>query len=434
MSILRRNRGRTTAVRPPGRVSQLVIHATRRLEGHTLALGFAVAAVGALLAYIAWSSVNGVPFQDRYTVNAMVPEGAPIVTKGDAVRVAGQLAGLVTDVEPEDGATEIEMSLRPGFAPIGTDARATVRVKSIVYLTYVQLDPGNTDEPMPEGGTIPIQHAGSNVDLLEVVQLFDRRARETLQKSIYNAGVGLADRGTQLNAALADLDVVVTRGTDELEALTREPGALAEFVRGAAATTRGLTGVRPDDVGALIGSGGAVLATVAGRTDELGRSIDLLRPVNDEFLATAPLLNPVLTDAARLSSTLTPVVDELETALPDLNRTLEMGDELRVQTARLTGEMAPVIREAIPVLRALEPTVASVGPMLDSLRVLVSTLAPYDRDLTKGARGLIEATSVPFPGGQTAPNTPALRFSAVLTNEGCRDPFPKPNTTRERSC
>ena len=434
MSIFRRNRGRTAAVRPPGKISQLVIHATRRLEGHTLALGFVVAAIGGGLAFIAWSSVNGVPFQDRYTVRAMIPEGAPIVAKGDAVRIAGQLAGLVTDVEPEDGATQVEMSLRPQFAPIGSDARALVRVKSIVYLTYVELDPGNTDDPLPEGGTIPIQHAGSNVDLLEVVQLFDRKARETLQKSIYNAGVGLADRGTQLNAALADLDLVVTRGTDELQALTRDPGSLADFVAGAAATTRGLTGVRADDVGGLIASGGAVLATIGGRSDELGSAIDLLRPVNDEFLATAPMLDPVLADATRLSSTLTPVIGKLGTALPDLNRTLELGDELRVQTARLTGEMAPVIREAIPVLRALEPTVASVGPLLDSLKVLTSTLEPYDSDVTRGARGLVEATSVPFPGGQTAPNTPALRFSAVLSQHDCRDPFPKPNSTRERSC
>jgi phospholipid/cholesterol/gamma-HCH transport system substrate-binding protein len=421
-------------VRPPGRFSRTVTGVTRRLEGHTLALGFVVAAVGALLAWVAWSSVNGVPLQDRYTLKARIPDGSPIVSDGDAVRIGGQLAGLVTDVEPEHGAAQVTMELRPQFAPVGRDARATVRVKSIVYLTYVEIQPGDTARPMPEGGTIPVRHAGSNVDLLEVVQLFDRRARETLQRSIYNAGVGLAGRGTQVNASLHDLESITRVGTPQLEALTRRPGALAELVRGASGTFRGLTGVRGDDVGSLIGSGGAVLATVAGRSTELGQAIELLRPFNDQLLATAPLLDPVLVDAGELSHTLTPVLDELEGALPDLNRALALGDELRRQTARLTSAMRPVLRAAAPVLAALEPTVAAIDPIREPLRRIVNILDPYSKDLSRAARGLVSATTTRFPQGQTAPGNPALRFGPVFTPTPCRDPFPKPGSTQGRPC
>jgi ABC-type transporter Mla subunit MlaD len=431
MILLRRNRG---GVRPPGRFARTVTGVTRRLEGHTLALGLAVAAVGVLLAWVAWSSVNGVPLQGRYTLKALMPDGSPIVSDGDAVRIGGQLAGLVTDVEPSHGAAQVTMELRPSFAPVGRDARAVVRVKSIVYLTYVEIDPGDTDEPMPEGGTIPVNHAGSNVDLLEVVQLFDRKARESLQRSIYNAGVGLADRGTQLNTSLHDLDAITRYGTPQLEALTRRPGALAEVISGASGTFRGLTGARPDDVGSLIGSGGAVLATVAGRSTELGRAIELLRPFNDQFLATAPLLDPLLDDAGELSRTLTPVLDDLETALPDLNRALALGDQLRVQTARLTSAMRPVLRAATPVLAALEPTVAAIDPIRTPLRTFVRVLEPYEHDLTRAARGLVSATTARFPQGQTAPGNPALRFAPVFTPANCRDPLPKPGSTEAHSC
>jgi phospholipid/cholesterol/gamma-HCH transport system substrate-binding protein len=416
------------------RISRTITGTTRRLEGHELALGLAVAAIGALLAWLAWSSVNGVPLQNRYTLKAHFPDGSPIVSDGDAVRIGGQLAGLVTDVQPERGAAEVTMELRPQFAPVGQDARAVVRVKSIVYLTYVEIDPGDVGRPMPEGGTIPVSHAGSNVDLLEVVQLFDRRARKTLQRSIYNGGVGLAGRGTQVNASLRDLEAVTREGTPLLEALTRRPGALAEVVLGASRTFRGLTGVRADDVGSLIGSGGAVLATVAGRSTELGQSIELLRPFNDELLATAPLLDPLLADARELSHALTPVLDELEVALPDLNRALARGDELRRETALLAAAMRPVLREAAPVLAALEPTVAAINPIREPLRRIVAILDPYANDLSRAAQGLVSATTARFPQGQTAPGNPALRFGPVFTPTECRDPFPAPGSTLGRSC
>jgi phospholipid/cholesterol/gamma-HCH transport system substrate-binding protein len=416
------------------RVSRTITGATRRLEGHKLALGFAVAAIGALLAWVAWSSVNGVPLQDRYTLKVHFPDGSPIVSDGDAVRIGGQLAGLVTDVQPEQGAAEVTMELRPQFAPVGRDARAIVRVKSIVYLTYVEIRPGETGDPMPEGGTIPVRHAGSNVDLLEVVQLFDREARESLQRSIYNTGIGLAGRGTQLNTGIHDLEAAVRHATPQLQALTRRPGALAEVVAGAAATFRGLVGVRADDVGALIGSGGAVLATVAGRSAELGRTIELLPSVNDEFLLTAPLLDPVLDDATALSETLAPVVDDLDDSLAELNGTLAMGDELRRETARLTGAMRPVLEAAAPVLAALEATVASVDPALEPLNRIVDVIRPYADDLSRAGQGLVAATSARFPQGQTAPGNPALRFAPIFTPAPCRDPFPEPGATEGRAC
>jgi ABC-type transporter Mla subunit MlaD len=431
-------RGRKPAhrahIRPPGRFSQLVSHATQRLSAHPLALGFAVAAVGAALGWLAWSSVNGVPFQDRYTLRAMIPEGSPIVAKGDAVRIAGQLAGLVTDVEPEDGATELEMELRPQFAPVGRDAQAIVRVKSLVYLTYVEIRPGNVDDPMPEGDAIPVANSGSNVDLLEVVQLFDRKAREALQESIYNAGTGLAGRGVAANAAFHDLEAVTRQGTSELRAIASHPEAIGEGIRGAAATFRGLTGARPDDVGAMVVSGSEVAVTAARHGADIGEAIELLRPVNDELLATAPLLDPLLEDTGELSKTLTPVLDELERGLPELNAALARGDELRIETVRITSAIRPVLRAAAPVIAGLEPTVASIDPLLEPLRRISALIPSYKKDVGRGARGLVSATSTRFPQGQTAPNQPALRFAPVFTPHTCREPYPDPGESRELSC
>ena len=416
------------------RPAQLIYSATRRAEGHTVALGLLVAAIGLAMAVVAYQSVNGVPLQKRYALNAVFPGNSPVVAKGDTVRIAGRLAGLVTEVEPYKGGRKVSMELRPKFAPVGRDASAKVRVKSLVYLTYVELTPGNSrDAPMADGGTIPLRRTGSNVDLLEVVELFDRRSRETLKRTIYNTGVGLAGRGGELNQALGDLPPLTRQTKDQLRALTRERGAIARSVAGASRVTRGARGERRDDVEGLIGAGSTTLGTIAGRAPELRRTIDLARPLEDELIRTAPLANPVLDELTRLSIALDPALASLERSLPGLNRALASGDELRRETTRQTGFLRPVLREATPVIANLETTVATIDPLLKSLDRLTGTLDPYADDITTSAEQIISATSRRYAEGQTAPGNPVLRFAPVFSCHPHRNPYPKPGEARRQA-
>lgn len=185
----------TQRVRKPGRTASALRSATQRLARHKLLLGLIVAAIGLALAVVAWESVNGVPFQNRYKVQVEVAADSPILKEGDSVRVAGRFAGLITDVKPDDGDVVVTAELRPEFAPLGNDATALVRVRSVVYLTYLEIDPGNVDDPMAEGGTIPLARTGSGVDLLEVVQLFDEKTRDALSRTVTTAGIGVAGGG-----------------------------------------------------------------------------------------------------------------------------------------------------------------------------------------------------------------------------------------------
>ncbi len=407
---------------------------SRRLQGQTMALGLVACVIGAFFAYLAWASINGVPFQDRFQFKALVPSDSPIVQNADAVRIAGRLAGLVTDVEPgpEPGSTEISMDIRPGYAPIGEDATVTVRVKSLIYLTYVEIDPGNLDEPLAEGSTLPLAQGGSKTDLLEVVQLFDRSARDALSRAIFDAGVGVAGRGPELNAALQDLPTVTENMTAQLEAATSEPGAIARNVRGVARVASGLTGERDDDVSGLIGSSSTVLGVVASRRNELGEAIELFPQVNEEFLATAPLLDPVLDDAAGLARELDPVLAKVAATLPELNAVLAKGDAIRRQTVRLGALLRPVLIRATPVIRGLETTVLAVDEMAGPLDELVTGIAAYRRDIKLGSQHLISATSAKFahtePDGSVPPGqmSSSLRFTPIFSCHSNRNPYPGP--------
>jgi phospholipid/cholesterol/gamma-HCH transport system substrate-binding protein len=417
----------------PGPFTRTVRRSTQRLEGKELLLGFVVAAIGALLAWVAWASVNGVPLQNRYEVKVEVAADAPILKPGDTVRVAGRLAGLITDVEPDNGHVLVTAELRPDFAPIGTDARANVKVRSIVYLTYLELFPGSVDDPMPEGGTIPLARSSSGVDLLEVVQLFDRRARAALQDTVTSGGVGFAGRGEDVNAALQDLGASSADLTSQMQAATSQPGAIAGIVRGAAGTFAGLRSGDETNFGALIVESSSVAGAIAARNADLADSLDLLRPFEDEVLRAAPLADPLLDDAAVAARDLTPAARELAGALPAVNRVLGLGDRIRRETARLTAAINPVLVAAAPILHDLRPTVASIKPLLGPLRRLVDGVAPYERDIRLAGKGIIAATDNSIPVGQTAPDNPALRFAPIFTCHQARDPYPDPGEPLEHS-
>jgi virulence factor Mce-like protein len=415
--------GRTTMMR---HANQLVSRTTARLSRHPMALGVVVVLVALFLAYIAWISVNGPPFQNRYKLDAVVASDSPVLKAGNQVREGGKLAGTITDVQPDGDALRVSMELRPEFAPVGEDATARVRVRSIVYLTYVEVDPGNRDDPMPDGGTIPLARTSSGVDLLQVVQLFDRRTREVLRRSLVNTGEGLAGRGQDLNAALSDLDQALANGVPQLEALTQQPGAVATTIEGGSRVASGLTGNRPDDISALVGSGASAFGAVAAQRQALGESIELLRPFEDEVVRTAPLANPVLDDAAGLATKLAPAVKKLSDGLPQVNRLLALGSPLRRETNRLTGLIDPVVKLAAPPFAALYTPVAALEPILTSMRTTVDALAPYSEDFARAGKWVASATSVSFPEGQTAPNNPALRVFPVFGCNRGRDPYPKP--------
>src|SRR5204863_2073228 len=117
------------------------------------------------------------------------------------------------------------------FRPLPVDTHAFVRVKSILYQTYLGLTPGTSSKTLKDGDTLPAV-ADSGTDLLEVVQLFDRKARENLSKTVVNVGFGVAGRGTELNGALRDLPATSSYAAAQLRAATKTPGAIRGLVVG----------------------------------------------------------------------------------------------------------------------------------------------------------------------------------------------------------
>jgi phospholipid/cholesterol/gamma-HCH transport system substrate-binding protein len=411
-------------------LNQRVSGVAAKLDDHRLLLGLLVAAVGAFLAYVAFVSTTGPPFQSKYQVKVEVPADAPPVRVGQAVRIGGKLAGLISDVEPdrEHGGTLVTANItKTEFRPIGEDATARVTVHSIVYATYLELYPGNTDEPMPDGGTITQEHVDSGVDLLEVVQLFDEQARESLRTTVVNVGFGLAGRGDGLNQAFATSEPTAADLNAQLSAVNEDDGALGEALVGAAATSSGLEGVRDDDISATIGSGAAVGSALAARRTELAEAIVQLRPFEDQLLESAPVAEPLFADLESTSRELEPVVHGLNAALPDVNTLLGLGPTLETESGRITTQVNPVLETTRPIVRHIYPIVAALNPLEPDVDRVVAGIRPYKKDIKLAGTGLAEATSTRFPQGRgVAAGAPMGRVIPVFTCHANRNPFPGP--------
>jgi phospholipid/cholesterol/gamma-HCH transport system substrate-binding protein len=409
------------------RISTRAAKATSRLDDYKTPLGLAVIAVGCFLAFIAFISTTGPPFQPKYQLEVSVPDDAPVLRVGQAVRIGGKLAGLISEVEPdrEDGGTTVTANItKTEFRPMPEDTQAYVRVHSIVYETYLELDPGESTAMLENEDSIS-QPATSGVDLLEVVELFDEETRESLQKATVNLGFGFAGRGAEANEALAELAPLSENLSAQLEAATSEPGAIERIVRGSAGTARGLRGVRSDDVAGLLDSGAATLGTVAGRSEELRRTIELFPGFEDQLLQTAPLARPLLRDAAGLAGELRPTIAELRAVLPDLSRLLSLGDELRANVEAIADVADPVLEAARPVVFELFPTMTALGPLNEDLDTLIATIEPYEDEITQAGLRLADATSHDFDTGR-APGAPAGRVVPVFTPHTCQNPIPDP--------
>ena len=417
------------------RLSARVGKFTSRLDNHKTLLGLVVLGIGAFLGYVAFVSTTGPPFQPKYELKVSLSADAPVVREGQAVRVGGKLAGLISQVEPdrEKGGTTVTANItKTEFRPMPEDTEAYVRVHSIVYETYLELLPGESATDLEDGDSIG-SPAASGTDLLEVVQLFDAEARESLRKTTVNAGYGVAGRGDEVNAALADLDGMAKRLQPQIEAITREEGALADAIEGAANTADALRGESADDVEALIESANATVGTVAGREAELRATLQLLRPFEDQFLETAPLAEPLLDDAAKLAEELKPTVETVSDRLPALAELLNSGDVLREEIVALTAVVDPTLEAARPVIYGLFPTMTALGPLNDDLKNLKATVEPYKPEIRQAGVRLADATSHVFDKG-LASGTPAGRVVPVLTPHSCVNPIPDPGEAQGDEC
>jgi phospholipid/cholesterol/gamma-HCH transport system substrate-binding protein len=332
---------------------------------------FALSCFGLLL--FLWLSFGGpIPLKPKgYRVQVGFPEATQLGLEAD-VRVAGVSVGKLRkkELDPNGNRTLATLEIERKFAPLKTDTRATLRQKSLLGETYVELTPGSSQKTVPEGGRLPNGSVKPTVELDEIFRALDPQTRAAFRTWQQDLAVGINGRGRDFNDALGTLPGFAHDGADILEVLDQQQGAVSRLVKNTGVTFGALT-ENEQQLSNLINSAGAVFDATASEADNLAETIRIFPTFLDEAKATARRLQTFSTNTQPLITDLRPVARDLQPTLRDVRA---LSPDLR----RFFHDLEPLIkvsRTGLPagseVLRGLKPTLAELTPFLQQLNPIL---------------------------------------------------------------
>ena len=353
-----------------------------------------------ILTYL-WTSFGGpTPISAKgYRFQADFEEATQLADNAD-VRISGVTVGHVKKSEQVETSTRVEIELDDEYAPIPKDTRATLRQKTLLGETYIELTPGTEESgDLPEDALLPATQIRPTVELDEILRALDKPTRDDLQRFLKGTARAFAGRGEDVNAA-ARQPVAVRRGR-------RRPRARAGFSQHRA-------------VRRMISDSGQVFESLGRRQGQLSglvRSLDVL-----------------LGATARRNAELAETVRILPTTLRELRPTL-------AEVETVSREARPLVRDLRPAARALEPTLADALPLAPELRGLFRRRRSRDHRLRGRASrgdedGRGHASALPAarprpPGGRARRGLPQPLREGDRGGDGGTSPPPRRASERQ---
>jgi virulence factor Mce-like protein len=363
---------------------------SRRPASSIVASPVLVGAVTVLVAivavFLAYNANQGLPFVPTYDVKAELPSGSNLV-KGNEVRIGGFRVGLVDEITPttrdtadrkNDAIAIISMKLDKVVDPLPADTTVFVRQRSALGLKYVELTPGNSEEGLAAGDTLPMEQAAEPVEFDDVFSTFDDATREGSRIALEGFGDALAGRGASLNRAIEAFRPLFTHLTPVMRNLSDPQTELDEFFKQIGAAAKQVAPVA--DVQAELFVNMADTFEAFSRDPEaLQATIEKAAPTMETAITSFRDQQPFLAEFAALSRELRPAAQELPRSLPDLNDALVVGQPVLRRSVELNENTEDVFRSLEDL--AAEPTtllaLANVTDAVTVTRPLIEFVAPY---------------------------------------------------------
>jgi virulence factor Mce-like protein len=349
-------------------------------------VGFTLS-VAALLMFL-WTAFGGtLPLRaESYRFTAEFPEASLLVKEAD-VRMAGVNIGKVKakQLGPGGRTTKVEMELDSRFAPIGRDARAILRQKSLLGETYVEITPGEPGaERLPDGGTLARANVDDTVELDEVFRVFDPKTRTAFQEWLHEAGIVTSGSfARDFNDSLGNAAPFFEGGAHLLRPLAEQEVALRRVFRD---TGRVFTAVSREDgqLRGLISNGDATFGALASRDDALADTFSVFPTFLRETRATVRRLeafarntDPLVRDLRQPARDLAPTLRDLGDLSPDLERLFDDIHPLVRASRNGVPAASRFLRGAEPVLEATHVFLPELNPILSYLSFARGQLAQF---------------------------------------------------------
>jgi virulence factor Mce-like protein len=391
---------------------------------------FALSCFGLLL--FLWLAFGGpIPLKPTgYQVRIAFDEATQLA-KQSPVNVAGVEIGEVVKVEPTPNATMATIEIDRKYAPLSSATRATLRDKTLLGQTYVELTLGKKGgEPVPDRGLLDVRNVKETTQLDEILNTLDpftRQAYKTWQQGVSKA---VDERGDELNSAVGNLPEFVDSGGDLFEVLDEQKQSLGALVRNSGVVFGALT-EREEQLENLVRNSDTVFTAIQREREDFAQTWNILPTFMAESRRTYRRLETFARDTR-------PLVQDLEPAMRDLRPTLVALSTLSPDLKRLFRNMDPLIdasKESLPqqreVLDALRPLLGSLGPWLGEVNPTLDWIAHHQHTLVDLFANLGVATAAKTgsrdpqaPGhylrqfGPSGAETVAVHPNRLSTNRG----------------
>ena len=321
------------------------------------------------------------------------------LTEGGDLKVGGVRAGSTEgfNVKKKNGryVAVVDATVsEPGFDSFRKDASCDIRPQSLIGEYYVSCQPGNSDEELPEGGTVPVEQNTSTVppDLMQNVMR--RPYRERFRLILAELGTGLAGRPQDIDEVLRRAHPGLRETSETLKILGDQNKIIQNFIVDSDTVVKELE-AKKTEVARWIREAGRTAEVSATRREALAEGWEKL----PTFLGE---LEPTMEELGKVADEQTPLMRDLRQVAPDLDKFFtELGpfSEASRPAIESLGDMSVVARSAIreskeeiAELRKLSADAPEAGK---PLRQLLSSLD--DRNYASEADPRAAETAPPSP-------------------------------------
>jgi virulence factor Mce-like protein len=357
------------------------------LTASPVLVGAVTVLVTIVAVFLSYNANTGLPFVPTYDLKANLPNAAQLV-KGFEVRIGGARVGQVSTIEPkrrDDGSSyaQITMKLDKEIEPLPADSTLLVRPRSSLGLKYVEISPGSGEAGFKPGATIPIRQARPEVvEVDDLFNMFDDKARAGSRNSLQGYGEGLAGRGQSLNTAISELRPLL----DDLEPVASNLASpqtrIDRFFKELADAAEEAAPVAEQQASLFVNLDTTFTALASIARPHLQETISEGPPSEQVAIREFPLQRPFIRNNAAFFSELRPGVATLPHSAPILADAFDAGTEVLPKTPPVNRDLANVF-EALadfsedPLVRGgldqLTRLAASLRPTLDFLTPVQTT-------------------------------------------------------------
>ena len=348
----------------------------------------AVVAVLAVCAAVAIIAAGATAGDGAYKVRAIF-DNAGFLVAGEDVKVAGVKVGVIDSLTvTEDFKAAVVMDIQdPGYRDFRADASCIVRPQGLIGEKYVECEPTQeraAGAPAPaalgriasgpgEGQyLLPVTNTQKATDLDLVNDIMRLPYRERFSIILNELGTGVAGRGNDLDEVIRRAAPALKETDEVLAILARQNRTLADLARDADTVLAPLARDRARVAGAIENAGEVAQAT-AERRGALADDLERLPPFLRE-------LEPTMARLGSLSDAMTPVLDDLGRAAPDVNRVVEglgpfsdsattslvsLGDATEIGTPAVQGAL-PIVKDLRSFAKVADPVGAKLSSLLRS--------------------------------------------------------------------